>query len=284
MTAFMKRNLKLYIRDRGAVAFSLLAVVIVIALYVLFLGDVYTGDLGNVDGAKEMMDSWVMAGVLAITSMTTTLGILGNLVRDREERTVKDFYIAPVKRWHIAGGYLLSAYLVGVIMSLLAFLFAEGYIAGNGGVLLAPGAVVRIVGMILLTSFMNTAFMLFIVTCLKSQNAYTTASTVIGTLIGFLTGIYLPVGMLPEAVQWIIRAFPVSHAALIFRNIMMGAVMERAFDGAPAETVSAVKEHLGIVYSLGGRELPVGASLIFMLATGILFFTAACIRLSRKDT
>lgn len=283
MTAFMKRNLKLYLRDRAAVAFSLLAVVIVIALYVLFLGDVYTNDLGAFEGAKEMMDSWVMAGVLAITSLTTTLGMLGNLVRDREQKIVKDFYIAPVKKWQLAGGYLLSAYLVGVIMSVLAFGFAEVYITANGGELLKPEAAAGVIGMILLTSFMNTSVMLFVVTLLKSLNAFSTVSTIIGTLIGFLTGIYLPIGMLPEAVQWVIRVFPVSHAALVFRNLMMGAVMESAFAGAPEETATVVKEQLGIVYSIGSKELPIGFSVILILLVGILFFGASCVRMTEKD-
>ena len=39
MMAFAKRNILLYFRDKTTVFFSLLAVIILIALYVLFLGD-----------------------------------------------------------------------------------------------------------------------------------------------------------------------------------------------------------------------------------------------------
>ncbi len=45
MTIFIKRNLKVFFRDRAAVLFSLLAVFIIIGLYALFLGDVWMSEL-----------------------------------------------------------------------------------------------------------------------------------------------------------------------------------------------------------------------------------------------
>lgn len=282
MTAFAKRNLKLYLRDRGAVIFSLLAVFIVIGLYVLFLGDVYTGDLKEFEGAEEMMNNWVMAGVLAITSMTTTLGMLGTMVRDKTEGIEKDFYVAPVKNWHMAAGYMLSAYAVGVVMTFLALLAAEIYIVAEGGTVMGIEAFFKVAGVILLTAFMNTAIALFLVTLFRSLNAYTTANIVLGTLIGFLTGIYLPIGSYPPAVQWIVKLFPVSHAALLFRNIMMEPVMETAFSGAPESVILEIKEDLGIIYVFGSHELTAEASLWIMAAIALVFFLLACFHMSKK--
>lgn len=48
MIGFAKRNLKLFFRDKSAVFFSLLAVFIIIGLYALFLGDVWTGGMEGV--------------------------------------------------------------------------------------------------------------------------------------------------------------------------------------------------------------------------------------------
>lgn len=282
MAAFAKRNLKLYLRDRGAVIFSLLAVFIVIGLYVLFLGDVYTGDLKEFEGAEEMMNNWVMAGVLAITSMTTTLGMLGTMVRDKTEGIEKDFYVAPVKNWHMAAGYMLSAYAVGVVMTFLALLAAEIYIVAEGGTVMGIEAFFKVAGVILLTAFMNTAIALFLVTLFRSLNAYTTANIVLGTLIGFLTGIYLPIGSYPPAVQWIVKLFPVSHAALLFRNIMMEPVMETAFSGAPESVILEIKEDLGIIYVFGSHELTVEASLWIMAVIALVFFLLACFHMSKK--
>lgn len=282
MTTFAKRNLKLYLRDRAAVIFSLLAVFIVIGLYVLFLGNAWTGDLKEFEGAEEMMNNWVMAGVLAITSMTTTLGMLGTMVRDKTEGSEKDFYVAPVKNWHMGAGYMLSAYAVGVFMTFIALLAAEIYIVAEGGAIMGMQAFLKVSGTILLTSLMNTAIALFLVTLFRSMNAYTTANIVLGTLIGFLTGIYLPIGSYPTAVQWIVKLFPVSHAALIFRNIMMEPVMETAFQGIPEAVVLEIKEDLGIIYVFGDKELTMEASLLIMAVIAVVFFFLACFQMSKK--
>nr|NLJ02159.1 ABC transporter permease [Bacillota bacterium] len=77
MITFAKRNLKLFFRDRASVFFSLLAVFIIIGLYVLFLGDMVMMDLEGIPGARFLMDSWIMAGLMAVTSVTTTMGALG---------------------------------------------------------------------------------------------------------------------------------------------------------------------------------------------------------------
>ena len=45
MKGLVIRNLKLYFKDKGAVFFSLLGVLIVIGLYILFLGDTFTDGL-----------------------------------------------------------------------------------------------------------------------------------------------------------------------------------------------------------------------------------------------
>ena len=282
MRAFAKRNLKLYLRDKSSVIFSLLAVFIVIGLYVLFLGDTYTNDLKEFEAAGELMDSWVMAGVLAITSMTTTLGMLVTMVHDKATGIEKDFYVAPVKRWKMGAGYMASAYLVGVVMSLIALCVAEAYIVSNGGRCMEPLALVQTFFAILLTSLMNTSIALFLVTLFQSIRAYTTANIILGTLIGFLTGIYLPIGSFPEAVQWIVKLFPVSHGALLFRNIMMKSVMDRAFDGVPVSVVKEIKEELGILYMFGDKEITPALSIGFMAAVALIFFGAACFNLSRR--
>ena len=39
LTEFVKRNMKIYLRDRSAVFFSLMTMIIIIGLMLLFLGD-----------------------------------------------------------------------------------------------------------------------------------------------------------------------------------------------------------------------------------------------------
>jgi multidrug/hemolysin transport system permease protein len=61
--ALTKRHLKLFFRDKASVFFSLLSVIIIIALYVLFLGDMISGSMADTPGFRYVMDSWIMAGI-----------------------------------------------------------------------------------------------------------------------------------------------------------------------------------------------------------------------------
>ena len=106
--------------------------IIVIALYILFLGDVWTDSL-DVEGSRYLMDSWIMSGVLAITSITATMGAFGTFVDDRAKGIIRDFNASPVKKYEMAGGYILSTFIIGIIMSLVALIFAEAYIVASGG-------------------------------------------------------------------------------------------------------------------------------------------------------
>ena len=60
MIPIIGRNIKIFFRDKANVFFSLLAVLIIIGLYVFFLGKNLTSSLGDSVGAQYVMDSWIM--------------------------------------------------------------------------------------------------------------------------------------------------------------------------------------------------------------------------------
>ncbi len=282
MIAFSKRNLKLYFRDRAGVFFSLLAVFIILALYIFFLGDVWADSYDYVEGIKEVLNNWVMAGILAVTGVTTTTGMLGTMVKDKCDHIRKDFYVAPVKKSSLAAGYFISAYVVGNIMTIIAFILAEIFIVADGGALLSPEYMLKVLVFILYSNLMNTSLVLFMVSLFKSRNAYATASTIIGTLIGFLTGIYIPIGSFPSGVQWVIKCFPISHAAAVFRQLMMHDSMENIFEGAPQDIIHQTKETLGVFYCYGDYEMGMSGYLLIILATAIIFFTLSCFIMKKQ--
>ena len=208
MISFTIRNLKVFFRDKSSVFFSLLSVFIIIGMYALFLGDVWSSNFAQIKNIRFLMDSWMMAGLLAVTTVTATMGAFGIMVEDETKKYNKDFLSSPLKRSSITLGYLFSAFIIAVIMSVIALIVIEIYIVLSGGSLLPVAGFAIVLLLIIVSSFSNTAMMFFITSFFKSQNAFATASTIIGTLIGFLTGIYLPIGSLPSAVQMIVKLFP----------------------------------------------------------------------------
>jgi len=282
-TSLIQRNLTLFFRDRMGVFFSLLAVLIVIILYAVFLGDVWlTESLENIDGAATLMDTWLIAGLLAIASITTTLGAFSVMIDDRIKKINKDFYSSPVKRSNITFSYICSAFLIGVIMSCITVVVAQIYILMRGGDLFSAVSCVKTFLLILLASLASTSIVCFIVSFFKSQNAFNTASTILGVMIGFVTGIYLPVGALPGSAQTIMDVFPLSHAASLFRQTLMDGPMKNVFDGVPAETVQEFNEYMGVTLSIGSYEVTALVSVLILIATVIIFFGLSLWSMSRK--
>jgi len=281
MISFAKRNLLVFFKDRSSVFFSLLAVFIIIGLYALFLGDVWTNSI-NVEGGRFLMDSWIGSGLLAVVSVTTTMGAFGIMVEDKTKKIVKDFISSPLKRTNIAGGYILSAYLIGIIMSLITLVLVEIYIIGNGGTLISFSTFIKVLGILILSTFANTSIMLFVVLFFNSNNAFSTASTIIGTIIGFLTGIYLPIGQLPKGMQWVIKLFPPSHSAALFRQVMMEEPMAVSFAGAPEAVVTEFKEAMGVIYKMGDYEVSELTSILIVAGVGVIFFFLSLLKLSQK--
>ena len=282
MIAFAVRNLRIFFRDRAAVFFSLLAVFIIIGLYALFLSDVWTAELEGFTGVRYMMDSWIMAGLLAVTSVTTTMGAFGVMVEDRSKKIYKDFSVTPVRRGSLAGGFVIRAVTIGIIMSVITLILAELYIVSGGGELLDAGAMLKTLGMIVFSTIANTSMVLLIVSFFKSANAYATACTVIGTLIGFLTGIYMPIGNLPEGVQWVVKCFPPSHSALLFRRIMMEAPVSQSFSGAPEEVTDGFMHQMGVVFDFGGTDASPWVSVAALAVSAAVFYALSVYVMSRK--
>ena len=167
-------------------------------------------------------------------------------------------------------------------MCLITLVMAEVYIIANGGKLMSFEVLIKVLGLIALSTFTNTSFILFITSFLKSQNAFATASTIVGTVIGFLTGVYLPIGQLPEGIQWVIKLFPVSHAASLLRQEIMAAPLKQTFGNLPAGVAEEFKQSMGVVFKFGDKTVSPLVSVIILIITAVVFFGLSVLNMSRR--
>ncbi len=284
MINFAKRNLKVYFRDKSSVFFSLLAVLIVLGLYILFLGDQLVNSVSDtVSGAGRLMDSWIMAGILAVTPVSTTLGSFGAIVNDKSRKIIKDFRCSPIRSGSLAGGYILSSFCIGTIMSLFAFAIIEIWFAIKGYALLSGVQLIQVLGVILLSVLTSSAMMYLVVSLFSSQNAFATASTIIGTLIGFVTGIYLPIGSTDQSVQYVIEFFPISHAASLFRKILMADPMAESFKDVPEKYLTEFKLNMGVEFSAFDHTFTTLESIIYLFAAAVIFYVIGIIITRKKS-
>lgn len=276
---FVKRILKMYYRDKGSVFFSFLGVFIIIGLYVLFLKNTTATDYKNLEGMSSVLDSWVMAGLIAAASITTSMGAYGIMIDDETNKIYKDFYSSPISRSKITAGYLINGVVVSLLMSIVTFVLAELYIVANGGELLTVVESLKVLAIIILTVFSSSSMVCLIASFVHTSNAYSNCSISLGALVGFLVGAYIPIGNLPSIVQTIIKLFPCSHSAALLRQIMMKQPMELSFANAPDSVVGTFKETMGMTFVYGDKTAGVGFHILYLLISAVLFYLLALLHM-----
>lgn len=283
MKIMVKRNLKIYFQDKAAVFFSMLSVIIIFALYIFFIGDSISSGLKFLPHPNRLMRAWMLAGMLASASITTSLGAYGVMISNRENKTIKDFYSSPVSRRQIAGGYIITGFIISIIMSIFTLIFGEIYMGMIGGAVLDMNILLKLFGVIVLSAFASSAIASFIISFLKTNSAYSAASMIVGTLIGFLVGAYIPIGNLPENVQWLVKYFPCAHSAVLYRQLLMEGSIKENFANQPTAVLKETKEILGVVFVYNGHTASAWMSVVALLITGVVFYLLAVLVLIRKE-
>lgn len=280
----VKRHMLLFFNDKTSVFFSFMAVFIVLFLYIAFLGDMMMKPLKLTfpDTARELSDSWIMAGTLGIISLTSSLSVLGIIIEDKSRRIHEDFQIAPIPSFYISISYIFSTILITMIISCITLGIAELYIVAYGGQWLTIYATIRVFGCMMLSILSCTLMLYFIMSFFHSASSFSNVTTIIGTLSGFLMGIYVPIGSLPNFLQTIITWFPPSHSAALFREIMMDDVMERSFVHMNAEAIQNFKQQFGLTFMYGDHVSKGWEHIIILVIFGMLFLIIIRIQQRRK--
>ena len=275
----------MFIRDKAQVFFSLLSVFVVLGLYVLFLQKTQLDSLETVvplsTEMKVMVNECMISGLLSIIAMTTTLGAFGTYVNDLEAKKNVDLLTTELPRASIQLSYLTSSSIIGFLLTFIAFLSGQLFLVFSGGSWLEWFDFVKVTGIIMLTVLLSSAMNLFIILFIKSQTAFATASTIVGTLIGFLCGVYIPIGFLPDFVQKIILFFPVSHTTVLFRSVFMEDSLNDVFP--TAELKEEFMRDFGVQYEWGGTIVEPWMSLAFISAAMLLFGLVSIILFVKRN-
>ncbi|MDN6631482.1 MAG: hypothetical protein L0K90_09530, partial [Staphylococcus equorum] len=119
MNTLIMRHIKLFLKDKASVFFSLLSVFIIITLYLLFLSENITSSLPVFDDRNAFAFLWMFSGVLAVTTATASLGALGKCMEDRVSKKSEDLLITKISNQTLASSYIYYSFIIGFIFTLL---------------------------------------------------------------------------------------------------------------------------------------------------------------------
>ena len=239
MLALIKRNFLLYFRNRSGVILSLFGAIIPFVLYIVFLKNNYK------DHSSQLMDLWLIGGVLAVTGLTTTLAAFSRQVEDRERKVTDDLFITDLGPWGLQLSYLVSSVIIGFLMQVIMFAFMLSYFTLADNISFEWGILPYLVLLMLLNSLLATLINALIVQCFKSVDSLGKLATVVGATSGFLVGTYIPIGTLPNMAQNLMKLTPSNYMASLFRQVLMKESLTDTFTNS-SQSQAAFEKTMGI--------------------------------------
>lgn len=285
------RNLKIFLKDRANVFFSLMAPLIVLALYILFLGRLQSDGLLEVlqkagfSGAETekavqaFCDAWMLAGCLACACITVPLCACGVIVQDRKRGITSDLLASPVPAWMPPAAYFLSVFAAGLCLSLIVLAVSFLWLAASGSWFLSAADVFGCIGNVFLSVLSSSALLSVVIRFVRTEGAFTGVNIIFGTVIGFLIGAYMPISLFPDGVQKFTLFIPGSYSAGLFRNLIMGGTLDEISRVTSGLVVSALEREYSFSFDFFGLEIGMGG-MAAVLAISAVIFLSVCLLLN----
>ena len=278
------RNLKIFLKDKANIFFSLMAPLIVLGLYILFLGKIQTDSLlstlekAGITGQEAIVqsfaDCWMLSGVLASACITVPLCACGVMVQDRRRGIRADLLASPVPKWLPYSAYFCSVLAARLILGIIVFGICLIWLAASGSWFLSFSDVLGLLGTIVLSVISSTTLLVFIVSFLRTEGAFTGLNVILGTIIGFLIGAYLPLSMFPKGVQYATLFVPGSYSAGLFRNFFMDGILEHISSTISPAFSEALFDRFALSLDAFGTELTMPIMALLLAATVVIFGVA----------
>lgn len=283
--ALIKRNIKLFFKDKGMFFTSLITPAILLVLYATFLGNVYRDsfemNLPDTFKLSEKLMNGLVGGqlissILAVSCVTVAFCSNFLMVQDKANGSIKDLRISPVKSSVLS----LSYYVATLISTLLICFIATGiclvYIASVGWYMSVSDVLFLLLDVVLLVLF-GTALSSIINFFLSSQGQISAVGTIISTGYGFICGAYMPISSFSEGLQKVLSFLPGTYGtALVRTHSMQGALAEMQNQGIPAEVIESIKDSLDCNLYFFGEQVNMPTMYLILGGTIAVLIAVYC--------
>ena len=241
MLALLKRDFLLYFRNRSGVFFSLLGALISFLLYIIFLQKNLMDAWSQLPDNKSLLNNWLMGGTLAVTGITTSFTALTQMVQDRENQVDQDLFLTDLGSWGLQLSYLISSLIISFVMQAFMLIVMSLYFQE----IPAMSKLFEISLIMLLSSLLSTLVNVLLIYPFQSVDSLGKLATIVGTVSGFLVGTYVPMGILPNFAQVLMKCTPATYLASLYRQVLMKEQLETTFMGN-SSLLEEFQEKLGI--------------------------------------
>ncbi|MBE5731163.1 MAG: ABC transporter permease [Clostridiales bacterium] len=280
VAALIKRNVKLFFKDKGMFFTALVTPGILLVLYSTFLGNVYkdTYMAALPQGfilPEKIIDGLVggqlVSSILAVSCVTVAFCSNFLMVQDKVSGVIKDLTMSPVKPYQLSLAYYVANLVSTLIICLGALCLGLGYLAIVGWYLSVADVFLLLIDVIVLVLF-GTALSSLVNFFLNTQGQLSAVGTVISAGYGFICGAYMPISTFSEGLQKVLSFLPGTYGTSLVRShCVRGALEELVENGVHTEIVEAIKASLDLSVDFFGQTVEIPVMYIILLVSIFLF-------------
>ena len=279
--ALIRRNTKLYFKDKGMFFTSLITPVILLVLYSTFLAKVYEDSFRSALEAAgaTVSDKLIMgcvggqlvSSLLAVSCVTVAFCSNLLMVQDKTTGARQDLTIAPIRGSTLSMGYYVSNLCSTLLVSLTATAVCLGYLSMVGWFLTAGDVAALLLDVLLLVMF-GTALSSCVIFPLTTNGQASAVGTIISAGYGFVCGAYMPVSSFSKGVQRGISFLPGTYGTSLLRNhTLRGVFAEMKNQGFPEQIVEAIKDSVDCNLYFFDHKVELGAMYLVLAGSIVLF-------------
>lgn len=249
----IRRNSKLFFKDKAMFFTSLITPIILLILYTTFLGNVYKQSfLSAIPTGFELSEKLINAVVagqlvsslLAVCCVTVSFCSNMLMVQDKVSGARADLTVTPVNESTLAVSYYISTLISTLAICVAASVICFIYLSNIGWYLSFKETVSFLLDVILLVMF-GTALSSIINFFLNSQGQISAVGTIVSAGYGFICGAYMPVSSFSAGLQKVISFLPGTYGTGLLRNHALNGVFSELSEmGIPKEFVTAFKDSI----------------------------------------
>lgn len=281
ISALIKRNIKLYFRDKGMFFSSLITPIILLILFVTFLGSIYRDSFASalsaagINADAILIDGCVggqlISSLLAVTCITVAFCSNLIMIKDKTSGARRDLTVSPLHLSTLGFSYYLAALISTLIINLTATAVSLAYLAFVGWYLSSADVLLLILDVFLLTMF-GTALSSCVNFFLSSDGQASAVGTIVSAGYGFICGAYMPVSNFSPVLQKILSFLPGTYGTVLLRNhAMRGAFRQMTKDGIPQEVIEKICDSVDCNLYFFGEKVSVSAMYMVLCASILLF-------------
>lgn len=272
----IRRNIRLFFKDKGMFFSSLITPMILLVLYITFLANVYRDSFSSalpqglpidVTLVDAVVSGQLVSSLLAVSCVTVAFCSNLLMINDKVSGAIHDLTVSPVRRSTLALGYFISSAASTMIISFAALAAGLLYVYTQSRYMNFTDVLYLVLDVFLLTLF-GTALSSCVNFALTTSGQASAVGTIVSAGYGFLCGAYMPISQFGDGLRRVLMFLPGTYGTSLIRNhSMAGAFRKMEETGFPTQAIDGIKDAVDCRLFFFDSEVTVPTMYLILVAS-----------------